>query len=217
MKSIKIILCLTVFLFLSGTFSAARAQTENNKGKVVTIVKVKAPAAATVEFIKQGFVKAIPTYQTIDGLEFKAFSLQKVDGGNAFGGIYFWTNKTSAEKWFSPAWFARVKATYGVDGTVDYYAVISDKSFISEQFDYKIETAATIFVQGLNEKDSKEFTKKSLGLLRSYFVKTADSYAAILLFANEQTANLFVEKKSITKREFFNTPVLLDNVKRSEK
>ncbi len=167
--------------------------------------------------IKHGFVKAIPTYQTIAGLEFKAFSLQTADGGNTFGGIYLWKDRASAEKWFSPKWFARVKATYGVEGDLEYFPVVADKSFIPNDFDYKSETAATVFVPGLSERDLKEYTKKRLGLLRAFFIKTADGYGGILLFVNEQTAKLFVEKKRIIGQQFFNTPVLLNNTKRETK
>lgn len=198
MKSIKAVSLLTAFLLIVSTSSEIGAQ-ENNSNKFVTIVKVKAPAAATGDFIKQGFVKAIPTYRAIENLEFKASSLQSVDNGNVFGGIYLWKNKESAEKRFAPQWFARVKTTYGVDGNVDYYPVVADKSFVSGKFDYKIETAVTVLVQNLSEKDLKVFTKKSLGLFRSYFVKTAGAYGAILLFANEQTANLLVKRSEIPK------------------
>ncbi len=179
----------------------------------MTIAKVKAPAAATGEIIKQGFAKALTTYQKIEGLEFKAFSLQKVDEARFFGGIYLWKNKESAEKWFSPQWFSRVKTTYGVDGTVDYYQVIADKAFIGKDFDYQSDKAVTILVQGLTEKDLKAYTKKNVGLLRSYFVKTTDGYGAILLFTDEQTASSFTKNKKIVKHELFETPLLLNNAK----
>lgn len=216
MKLFEIVSSLIGFLFAFGMLSAANAQ-ENAADKVLTIVKVKAPAAVTGELIRQRFVKAIPTYQAIDGLEFKAFSLQKVGDGYEFGGIYLWKNKASAEKWFSPQWFERVKTTYGVDGDLAYYAVAADKSFITDKFNYQSETAVTIFVPNLSDKDLKEYAKKRLGLLRSYFVKTANNYAAILLFVNEQTAKLFVEKKKITNRELFQTPVLLNNINSDKK
>lgn len=185
----------------------------NGQEKFVTVAKVKAPAVATVEFIKQGFVKAIPTYQKIEGLEFKAFSLQKVAESNVFGGIYLWKNKESAEKWFSPQWFSRVKTTYGTDGTVDYYEIVADKSFMATDFDYKTETAVTLFVRNLSEKNAKKYGSKFDGLLRSYIVKDANNFGAILLFTNEAAANKFVEKKKISNQEMFSTPVLLNNVK----
>lgn len=212
MKLIEIASFLTVFAAILTTFSAANAQ-ENNSGKFVTIAKVKAPAAATDEILKQGFLKAIPTYKNIEGLQFKAFSIQKTEDGNFFGGLYLWNNKETAEKWFSPQWFERVKTTYAVQGTVDYYEIIADKSYFPKNYDFNDDKSAAIFVQDLNEKDVKAFTKKSVGLLRSYFVKTANGYGAILLFVNQQTANLFIEKNKIAEREFFTTPVLLNNVK----
>ena len=209
MKFIEIAALFTTFLLTLSTVFTVNAQ----ENKSVAITKVNAPAAATANIIKQGFIKAVPTYQKIEGLEFKAFSLQKVDESNVFGGIYLWKNKESAEKWFSPQWFERVKATYGVEGKVEFYPVITDKSFIEKGFDYQTDKTVTIFVQGLSEKDLKAFTKKSVGLLRSYFVKTTENYGAILLFINEQTANLFTEKKKITGSQLFNTPVLLNNMK----
>ena len=212
MNSINVTLFLAVCSIVLTNFGAVAAQ-ENGAEKVVVIAKVKAPAAATEAILKAGFAKAIPTYQAIAGLEFKAFSLQKVDDANFFGGIYLWKDKASAEKWFSPEWFARVKATYGVEGKVDYYAVAADNSFIPKDFGSANENAVTIFVQDLSQKETEKYSTKSDGLLRSYIVKTGDRFGAILLFTGRATADKFIGKRKIAAPELFNTPVLLDNAK----
>ena len=43
--------------------------------------------------------------------------------GGLAGGIYYWSNKAAAQAWFSDAWVARAKATYGADPVVTYYEV----------------------------------------------------------------------------------------------
>ena len=87
MKLLEIKTLLTISLTVFGMVSAISAQ-EKDSGKIVAIAKVKAPAAATESILKQGFIKAIPTYQNIEGLQVKAFSIQKTEAGTFFGGIY---------------------------------------------------------------------------------------------------------------------------------
>lgn len=200
----------TLFLLTVVLISIIRAQTIDN---YAVIVKVKAPSVAAPAIIKEGFIKAIPTYQAIDGLLFKAFSITKISENNYFGGIYLWQNKEKAEKWFSPQWTQQVKSRYGVEPSVELLAIIKDSLFFPKDFDFKNEKTVSIFVKGLTEKDLKQFTKKNLGLLRSYFVKTESGYGAIMLFVNEQTADVFAKKAKITDYQLFQTPVLLNNVK----
>ena len=222
MKSLEIVSLAAFLTFVFGMFSTVGAQQQQKRqdgdsAKFVTIARVKAPAAATDEILRSGFIKAVPTYQKIEGLEFKAFSLEKTDGGNFFGGIYLWKNKESAAKWFSPEWFERVRATYGTEGTVNFYEILADTSYFPDDYDFGGDKAAAIFVSNLTAKDSKIFTKKTVGMLRSYFVKTASGECgAIILFVNQQTAKLFTEKRKIGARDFFATPVLLNNVKKGE-
>jgi hypothetical protein len=87
---------------------------------VVTITKVPPPWYAARFLIVRGFRKAVPEYQAAPGLQIKQFSIAS-DG--RFGGVYLWKDKASAEAWFSPKWFERVKRTYGREGEVRYLEV----------------------------------------------------------------------------------------------
>lgn len=82
---------------------------------VVTVTKVKPPWYAARFLIVRGFRKAVPEYQAIPGLLTKQFSLSS-DG--RFGGVYLWKDRASAQAWFSPKWFERVRRVYGVEGEV---------------------------------------------------------------------------------------------------
>lgn len=216
MKLQEVTQFLMVFGIILTGFSVANAQ-QNKLNKFVTIAKVKAPAAATDDILRQGFIKSIPVYKNIKGLEFKAFSIQKIEQGTFFGGIYLWENKESAEKWFSPEWFARVKSTYGVEGAVDYYEIISDNSFLPDNFEGASGSEMTVLVKNLSEKSIKKYAAKSNGLLRSYIFKTDKKFGAILLFTDGNAVNKFAGKMKLSSRELFDTPVLLDNIQRSEK
>jgi hypothetical protein len=102
--------------------SAPSALKERTLGPsaVVTITKVWPPWYAARFLIVRGFRKAVPEYQAIEGLQLKQFSIAS-DG--RFGGVYLWKDKASAEAWFSPRWFERVKRTYGKEGEVRYLEV----------------------------------------------------------------------------------------------
>jgi hypothetical protein len=87
---------------------------------VVVVTKVWPPWYAARFLVVNGFRKSVPEYQAIPGLLSKQYSLAS-DG--RFGGVYLWKDKASAEAWFSPKWFERVKRTYGKDGEVRYLEV----------------------------------------------------------------------------------------------
>jgi hypothetical protein len=89
---------------------------------VVTIVRVAKPWYAPDFYVRGAFAKAVPQYQSIPGLVHKSFTLS-ADG--RLGGIYQWRDRAAAEAWFNPAWFARVRERYGVDGTVSFYTLQS--------------------------------------------------------------------------------------------
>lgn len=88
---------------------------------VITVVKVQRPWYAPDWLIVRKMREAIPTYRSIPGLRFKAFTLADADGD--FGGIYLWRNAAAAQAWFTPAWHARVREQRGVDAQVRFFAV----------------------------------------------------------------------------------------------
>jgi hypothetical protein len=205
----KMVLCL-LFLILGLTAIPATAQTV---AKEAVIVKVKAPPQFTDELLKQGFLKAVPIYQAIDGLEFKAFSINQTADKKFFGGVYLWENKDKADKWFTPQWAEKAKQTYGSEPVVERFEVIKDTSFKIESFDIKSDKTVSLLLKNLSEKEAKKHFKKSLGVYRSYLVKTADKFGVILFFVNQATADIFVKKNKVENYELFQTPVLLNNAK----
>lgn len=84
---------------------------------VAVVVQIKTPASITRPALEDAFRKAAPDYQKIPGLIRKYFTIQS----GSFGGIYLWKDQASAEQWFSVAWRARAKATYGSDPQVLYF------------------------------------------------------------------------------------------------
>jgi hypothetical protein len=37
------------------------------------------------------------------------------------GGIYLWTDRSSAQNWFNPAWHERVRKTYGSETQIEWF------------------------------------------------------------------------------------------------
>jgi hypothetical protein len=84
---------------------------------VATIVTIKTPSGITRTQLEAGFRQAAPLYQDIPGLTAKYF----IANEDSFGGMYLWKDRASAEAWYSDAWRAKAKATYGVEPTLVYY------------------------------------------------------------------------------------------------
>ena len=89
------------------------------EGRVAVVVSIATPAGVTDAYLKAEFDKAAPRYQQIPGLIRKYFTIEP----KRFGGIYYWSTKAAAQAWFSDAWVARAKATYGAEPVVTYYDV----------------------------------------------------------------------------------------------
>jgi hypothetical protein len=85
---------------------------------VITIVRFPAggstlePAAA-----RALFERTAPAYRAVPGLRRKLF----LQGDGVGGGLYEWRSRADAEGWFSPAWHARMRATYGVEPTLEWF------------------------------------------------------------------------------------------------
>ena len=98
---------------------AAAAKPDAPEGRVAVVVSIATPPGVTDAYLKAEFDKAVPRYQAIPGLIRKYFTIEP----KRFGGIYYWSSKAAAQAWFSAAWTARAKATYGSDPVVTYYDV----------------------------------------------------------------------------------------------
>ncbi len=85
---------------------------------VATLVTLATPAQVTRERLVREFDAALPTYRQVPGLLRKYFII--TDDGQ-FGGVYLWDTPTSAQAWFTDAWHARVRNTYGADAKLEWF------------------------------------------------------------------------------------------------
>jgi hypothetical protein len=90
--------------------SPAMAESRQD-GSVTTMVLIKTPAGIGRAQLEAGFKQSVPLYESIPGLVRKYYIVD----GSSFGGVYLWTDRASAEAWYSEAWRAKAKATYGVE------------------------------------------------------------------------------------------------------
>lgn len=111
---------ITLAIAASLAFSAAAfAQEKPAEAPVATIVTIKTPPGITRPMLDAGFKQAVPVYEKIPGLLRKYF----IVNADSFGGMYLWKDRTSAEAWYSDAWRAKAKATYGSEPVLVYFDV----------------------------------------------------------------------------------------------
>lgn len=95
----------------------ANAEDKPAETPLATIVTIKTPPGITRPILDAGFKQAMPVYENIPGLIRKYF----IVNGDSFGGMYLWKSRASAEAWFSDAWRAKAKATYGSEAQLTYF------------------------------------------------------------------------------------------------
>ena len=63
--------------------------------------------------------KSAPTFRALadKGLLRKDF----LNGEAGGGGVYYWTSREAAEAWYTPAWRAKAKETFGAEPIITYY------------------------------------------------------------------------------------------------
>ncbi|MBC7572689.1 MAG: hypothetical protein H7319_23605 [Spirosoma sp.] len=221
---------LTAYLLLTATALFATTQhptdlatqsianTDSVIGRVVTIVKSKAPWYAADFLVDRAFRKAIPTYKKLDGLRFKAFSSIKTSSGKFVGGIYLWDSDAQARRWFTPDWFADIERKRGHKPTVDYFPLINAQSFVASDSDYRKSGGVTIFIHGIDSALTQQCLTKQPGLLRTYIVAEANQQSGtLLLFSTVGYANTFLAEHPGRQSDWFETSVLLDNTQNSER
>jgi heme-degrading monooxygenase HmoA len=106
-----------VVLDNAGAEAGATAGAEEGSA-VATLVTIPTPAGLGRDRLVAEFRAALPAYQKVAGLKRKYFII--TDDGR-FGGIYLWESQAAAQAWFSTAWHARVKKTYGADGAIEWF------------------------------------------------------------------------------------------------
>ena len=95
----------------------ALAQSVASEKPVATLVVIKTPAGITRPMLEGGFKQALPVYEKIPGLLRKFF----IANEDSFGGMYLWKDRASADAWYTAAWRAKAKATYGSEPQLTYF------------------------------------------------------------------------------------------------
>jgi hypothetical protein len=197
----------------------------------VTIVKVPKPWYAPQALVKRKMLETVSQYERIPGLIFKAYSFAQADGH--FGGIYLWTDRRSAEQWFNPAWFERVKKERGVAGEVRFLEapVLLENAVALKAALAGDQAVATLVMQArsasANSQSLVDSFKADLaqdrsipGLLRKYGVLLGDGqFGAVYLWANQAQAKEWLSPAwqarmqqrhgSPVNIEWFDAPILL--------
>lgn len=197
---------------------------------VIVIVKVPKPWYAPKGVVTSKMRDTIPEYSRLNGLAFKAFSFERQSGD--FGGVYFWRDAASAQAWFNPAWFARVKkernadaqirfleAPLSIDNTPGGTAINPDSTAVVTVVD--ITTPAGVTGERLNAEFAAAVPvyQKIPGLLRKHFTVTSGSFGGVYLWKDEASAKAWFNtawhervRKTYgqdAKIEWFDTPILL--------
>jgi uncharacterized protein YndB with AHSA1/START domain len=181
--------------------------------KIVTIVKVKAPWYAANFLITNQFKKLNSLYENVDGLLFKAYSINYNENGKSFGGIYLWQNESKAKSWYSPNWFAEVKRKRNTDPTLDYYRAVSDTSYLPTETNYDkfYKRSFVLLLRNLPSDNIAKYYKKQDGLFRVYHILTDNNKAEglVMFFFTKHQAIKFVKDNSENNFELFKIPILV--------
>ncbi|MFN9011989.1 MAG: hypothetical protein ACK5XU_08065 [Pseudomonadota bacterium] len=201
---------------------------------VAAIVKVPRPWYAP-RFVVEGRMRdAVPQFESLPGLNFKAYSFARADGH--YGGIYLWTDLAAARAWFAPAWFERVRRERGAEGQVRLFEVplVLDNTpggtsartsarggaapvatLVEIPVPPGVGRAALL--QGF--RDALPTYRKVPGLLRKYFILSdAGRFGGIYLWQDEASARAWHDQAwqdRVAARygqpatvEWFDTPIL---------
>ncbi len=198
---------------------------------VVVIVRVPKPWYAPRGIITGRMRDTIPEYAKLPGLMFKAYSFER--DSSDFGGLYFWRDLASAEAWFNPAWFERVRKERGVDAQVRLFDALvsvdnkaggtpadSDSRAVGTLVEIAIPPGVT------RERLAAEFNvaaptyQQIPGLLRKHFTVSPNGlFGGVYLWKDEASARAWFNQAwharvlktygQDAKIEWFDTPILL--------
>jgi heme-degrading monooxygenase HmoA len=197
---------------------------------VVAIVRVPKPWYAPRRVVIGKMRDTIPDYAGLPGLMFKAFSFER--DSSDFGGLYFWRDRATAEAWFNPAWFERVRKERGVEAQVRIFDALvsvdntaggtpadSDSHAVGTLVEVPIPAGVT------RERLAAEFSaalptyQRVPGLLRKHFTVSSNSFGGVYLWQDEASARAWFDNAwhsrvvaaygQDAKIEWFDTPILL--------
>lgn len=86
---------------------------------IVTIVQFTLAEPVALDEARSRFGANATSYLDVPGLLFKAY-LRSEDGSRA-GGVYWWTDRASAEAKFDQSWLAGVTEKYGSAPTIEWF------------------------------------------------------------------------------------------------
>jgi Putative mono-oxygenase ydhR len=197
------------------------------KSNVVSIVTVPKPWYAPRALVISKMRDTQSQYETLAGLQYKIYTFRQTD--SQFGGIYLWNDSASAQAWFNPAWFERVRQERGVEGVVRYVdaPVVLDNKKTPNQAG-QVATFVTIPIPAgvTREKLVDEFNaavptyQRITGLLRKYFIVTPDGqFGGIYLWDSQANADQWFSPAwhqrvrdtygKAAALEWFDAPILL--------
>ena len=81
----------------------------------------KVPPRLTKEVIEKQFTDVADRYIAVPGLIRKYFCYS--EDGTSVAGIYLWTSRESANKFYSPEWMSGVKERWGAEPTKNEWLV----------------------------------------------------------------------------------------------
>jgi heme-degrading monooxygenase HmoA len=212
-----------------GAAAAADAPPADANTPVVVVVKVAKPWYAPKSVVVGKMRETIPQYADVPGLAYKAFSFARP--GKEYGGLYFWKDRASAQAWFTPAWFERVRKERGVEGevrTFDAPVSLDNAPSASVSEGDAVATLVTIATPAgvTRERIVAEFRaavpahQKADGLLRKHFIISDDGrFGGLYLWRDEAAAQRWFNEAwqqrvrqtygSEARIEWFDTPILL--------
>lgn len=117
--------CIAAACLLGPTLAAAQLPSTaafDPAAPVAVVVKVPTPWYAPQALVKRRMREAVPQYEALPGLVFKAFSFARADGH--FGGVYLWSDAAAAAAHFDASWFARVQRERGTAADVRLFEVL---------------------------------------------------------------------------------------------
>jgi heme-degrading monooxygenase HmoA len=237
----RAVIC-ALFLAIGATMAAAPVGVDQADpgvgdlhGPVVVIVKVPKPWYAPDFLVVRKMRAALPQYQRIPGLTYKIFSIARPEG--EFGGIYLWQDRASAEAWFNPAWYRRVKTERGVDADVRMFdaprmfdheesAASADANVSSIEDAVVIVATLPIPAGRTREQVLRGFDaemageRRAPGLLRRYAIITGDGrFGGAYLWRDEAAAKRWFDAAwqrkvqelygSEAQVEWFDAPILM--------
>lgn len=87
-------------------------------GQVAVVVTIPLPPGVPRAALPREFQASVPRYQALPGLLRKYYT---IGDDHRFGGVYLWESRQAAEAWFTEAWRAQARATYGADPELTWF------------------------------------------------------------------------------------------------